>query len=120
MSIQAINNQISPVRFPYAVLVEQQNSGWTAQVLGWAECQSSGESREIALERLQQIVKNRLSHSEVVYLDLPVSVFDNPLMQYAGMFKDDSQFEQVLAEIEMYRHELDAEREALTDSQIDE
>ena len=32
---------------------------------------------------------------------------DNPWIKYAGMFKDDPQFDEFLSEIESYRHELD-------------
>lgn len=32
-------------------------------------------------------------------------------MKFAGMFKDDPDFEEVLADIAAYRHELDREQE---------
>jgi hypothetical protein len=46
-------------------------------------------------------------------LDVPAAAPENPLMQYAGMFENDPQFEEVLAEIAAYRRELDLEREEL-------
>ena len=36
---------------------------------------------------------------------------DNPWIQYAGMFKDDPQFDEFLAEMESYRQKLDSEIE---------
>ena len=36
---------------------------------------------------------------------------DNPWIKYAGMFKDDPQFDEFLAEMESYRQELDNEIE---------
>ncbi|NEP41508.1 MAG: hypothetical protein F6K35_20675 [Okeania sp. SIO2H7] len=36
----------------------------------------------------------------------------NPFFQIAGMFKDDHDFDEFLAEIEKYRREIDAEQEA--------
>ncbi|MBC6476885.1 MAG: hypothetical protein GDA56_02900 [Hormoscilla sp. GM7CHS1pb] len=41
---------------------------------------------------------------------------DNPWIQNAGIFKDDPQFDDMLADIEAYRRELDAEMEAYYDS----
>ena len=41
---------------------------------------------------------------------------DNPWIQNAGIFKDDPQFDDMLAYIEAYRRELDAEMEAYYDS----
>ncbi len=43
----------------------------------------------------------------------------NPFFQIAGMFKDDPDFDEMLAYIEQYRRELDAEQEAYY-SQFDE
>ncbi|NET15918.1 MAG: hypothetical protein F6K08_25390 [Okeania sp. SIO1H6] len=34
---------------------------------------------------------------------------DNPWIKYAGMFKDDPQFDEFLGEMESYRQELDSE-----------
>lgn len=34
---------------------------------------------------------------------------DNPWIKYTGMFKDDPQFDDFLAEMESYRQELDSE-----------
>jgi hypothetical protein len=34
---------------------------------------------------------------------------DNPWIKYAGMFKDDPQFDEFLTEMEFYRQELDTE-----------
>ena len=101
---------------PYAVLVEQpEEHRWIAQVLGWAECQAQGTSRETAIAALQQLLRDRLAHTEVIYLDIPEPTSEHPFMQYAGMFKDDPQFDEVLTEIATYRRELDAERDELTD-----
>ena len=111
----------SPQQLPYAVLVEQQENGhWIAQVLGWAECRAEGTNRETAIASLQKVLHDRLSRAEIIYLDMPKPTLENPLMKYAGMFKDDPQFDQVLAEIAAYRRELDAERDELADFYGDE
>ncbi len=121
MTLDAVNMpSLETSGQPYAVLVERQDQGhWVAQALGWADCHAEGGSREIALESLQKIVSDRLARSEVVYLDLPIQKRTNPLMQYAGMFKDDPQFAEVLDEISAYRRALDTERGELAEFQPD-
>jgi hypothetical protein len=59
------------------------------------------------------MLSDRLTDGDLNALDGPVAAQENPLMQYAGMFENDPQFEEVLAEIAAYRRELDLEREQL-------
>jgi predicted RNase H-like HicB family nuclease len=115
------NLPLSPSSRPsYPVLVEQQSDhSWIAQILGWAECRAQGTSREAAIAALQTALTDRLARAEVIYLDMPEPVPDHPLMKYAGMFRADPQFDEVLAEIAAYRRELDAERDELTDLRMD-
>jgi hypothetical protein len=56
------------------------------------------------------------SHIESYSCEAPTLKVENSIMQFAGMFEDDPQFEEVLAEIEAYRRELDSEREELIES----
>jgi hypothetical protein len=56
------------------------------------------------------------SHIESYPYEAPKLKVENSIMKYAGMFKDDPQFEEVLVEIEAYRRELDLEREELIES----
>jgi hypothetical protein len=116
MTTNAINMQpVPPSRLPYAVLVEQTDIGdWVAEAVGWANCQAGGGSREEALEHLQQILSDRVSRAEVVYLELPLANNEHPWLKYAGMYENDPLFDQVLAEIAVYRQGLDAEREELS------
>lgn len=51
-------------------------------------------------------LSDRLIDGDLDALDEPVAVVENPLMQYAGMFENDPQFEEVLEEIATYCWEL--------------
>jgi len=52
-----------------------------------------------------------LEQSEKFSLELDLPKPEHPWMKFAGMFKDDPDFEEVLADIAAYRHELDLEQE---------
>jgi predicted RNase H-like HicB family nuclease len=97
----------------YPVLVEQgQGNGWSAQVLGWAEVRSQGNTREEALHNLEHHLAERLARAEIVHLAIPTLPSTNPLLELAGAFKDDPQFDAMLEHIAAYRQELDAEMAA--------
>jgi hypothetical protein len=101
-------------RIPYPISVEQQSNGkWLAQVFGWADCQAEAASREAAIAGIEQTLKDRLTHMDVVFIDLPTPQTEDPWMKHAGMFKDEPLFDRVLEEIATYRRELDANRPEL-------
>jgi hypothetical protein len=92
----------------YDVLIEYQSEGQVnATVLGLQDCQVKGVNKEDALNKLRQLLNNRLQNTEIVSLDLSIPQSKHPWMKFAGMFKDDPDFEDVLADIEAYRHEID-------------
>lgn len=94
----------------YSAIVENRDSeGFTATVLGWPGLTTAGRTREEALKKLRQSFRDRLSKAEVVPFEVEVPEDDHPWMKFAGMFEDDPLFEQVLADIQAYRNELDAD-----------
>ena len=52
-----------------------------------------------------------MQNTEIVSLEIDLPKLEHPWMKFAGMFKDDPEFEEVLADIAAYRHELDLEQE---------
>ncbi|AFZ14300.1 Uncharacterized protein family UPF0150 [Crinalium epipsammum PCC 9333] len=97
----------------YTVLIEQTESGnYAATILGWSECKAEGATKEEALTKLNQVVNARLQKAEIVSLEIYNPKTEHPWMKFAGMFKDDPQFDEMLEYIEQYRRELDAEAEA--------
>ncbi len=99
----------SPItKHNYEVLIEYESEGqFIATVLGWQDCQVKGKTKEDALNKLRQLLNNRLQNSEIVSLDLSIAESEHPWMKFAGMFKDDPDFEDVLADIEAYRREIE-------------
>ena len=92
----------------YEILIENKPKGaFTATVLGWQDCRAEGETKEDAVNKLRQVLNDRLHNKEIVSLEIEIPNSEHPWMQFAGMFKDDPDFDEVLADIKAYRHQLD-------------
>jgi hypothetical protein len=71
--------------------------------------ESQGATREEALAKLQKQVKARLQNgAEIVPLE--VGSQPHPLAEFAGMFKDDPYFEEVLEIMAENRRKMDRKR----------
>jgi hypothetical protein len=68
-------------------------------------------TREEALKNLNELVDTRLQNVEIVTGVIEAPKSEHPWMKFAGKYKDDPQFDDMLADIEAYRRELDAEQE---------
>lgn len=69
---------------------------------------AEGATREEALAKLRNQVQDRLRNgSELVALDVAAPTAANPWVQFAGMFKDDPDFRDVLDIIAENRRKMD-------------
>src|SRR6516165_5466564 len=58
---------------------------------------AEGATRDEAVDRLELLLRDRLSNGvEIVAAEIPARVLENPWVKYAGMFKDDPMFAEVL------------------------
>ncbi len=113
MNFNLTNEAENSTKLNYPVLIESIETGeYRATILGWPECQATAANRDEALTQLRHIVTARLEKAEIVSLEIERPLPEHPWMKFAGMFKDDPDFEEVQADIEAYRQELDAEMEA--------
>jgi hypothetical protein len=94
-------------KLTYTVSLKKLDDGYAAMVLGWADCQAVGETREDAIANLRQHLIDQIQQSEVVALEIDNPNYQHPWMPFAGMFADDPDFEAVQADIAAYRQELD-------------
>ena len=98
----------------YPILLEsKKQGGYTATVLGWPDCTAQGATRQEALTRIRQVLIERLTQAEIVPLEIEAPQPEHPWLEFAGMFKDNPVFDEVLAEIETYRRELDVDDQAI-------
>lgn len=103
--VKNINN--NSTKLNYLVLVEQKEGGYTATVWGLPDCQIFATTREEALSQLHSLVSDRLQNVEIVTQQIEAPSSEHPLMKFAGMYKDNPLFDEVVANIEAYRHQLD-------------
>ncbi|MEG4517027.1 MULTISPECIES: hypothetical protein [unclassified Microcoleus] len=103
----------------YHIIIKNESDRTvSAALLGWPECKAFGETRSQALQNLHDLVNAQLAEAEIVSVKLTNSRSNNPWVRLAGKDENDPQYDEVLAHIEEYRRELDAETEAYY-SQID-
>jgi hypothetical protein len=96
----------------FDVLIKPETEGnVSATVLGLPEYRATGSDRPSALAALQKLLTETLSQAEIVSIDIAVPQPENPWLKMAGRFKDDPHFDEMLADIETYRLERDAEME---------
>ena len=88
-------------------------NGYTATALAWPDCTVEAPTREEALARMQQAIRELLAESEVVELEVPDSEAQLPKSDNGtfGMFRDDPTFAEFLEEVQAYR----AERNKIAD-----
>ena len=73
--------------------------------------QLTPEEQLMVMGHLVECIKKRLKNSKIVTLEIDSPQTDNPWMKVAGMYKDNPLFDEVLAEIEAERRQVDAEME---------
>jgi predicted RNase H-like HicB family nuclease len=103
-------NAVAQIEQNYSILIETPKSGgYRATALGLPNCRAKGATREIALQNVRELLTTRLSQSEIVTLKIDSPQSGHPWMQFAGMFQNDPQFEEMQADIQVYRQEIDRE-----------
>jgi hypothetical protein len=104
-----------PAKLALDVLIKHEPPGKvSATVLGLPDYRAEGSDRNSALVALQQLLADSLSEAEIVLTEVEIPKRENPWLKMAGQFKDDPHFDEMLADIEAYRCELDAEAERRT------
>ncbi len=91
------------------ILENPQQDRYTATVWGLPDCQAEGATRAEALDKIQQALATRLQSAEVVPIEINSL---HPLLQLAGIFKDDPQWDEFQAAMAAYRQEEDSKLEA--------
>jgi len=100
-------------KLTYPVLIEEEKEGgYKATVLGLPDFKTNGATREAALTNLRQVLTSRLEKAEIISLEIELPPKpEHPWMKFAGKYKDDPYFEEMLEDIKALRRERDAEME---------
>ena len=84
------------------ILVEDADNGLTmATVLEIPDIKTTDKTKQGAVEKIRQLLKNRLAKTEMIQIAVPTKSIPekNPLMKFAGIFEDDPDFQEIIAEI---------------------
>jgi predicted RNase H-like HicB family nuclease len=71
---------------------------------------AAGATRQEALENLKEVLRTRIDQGAVI-VSLKIPDQKHPLEPYAGMFKNDADFDEVKAIIAENRRQMDADSE---------
>jgi hypothetical protein len=88
------------------ILLESRDDGLTyATILEVPDCQISDETKQGAVEKVQKLLKQRLAQAEIIQIPAPIQpvISENPLMKFAGIFKNDPDFLEIMEEIRAER-----------------
>ncbi len=111
MTTNLIKNTAQTHKLNYSILIEAKEGGYQATVWGLPDCQVFATTKQEAIDNLHELMENRLKNVEIVTQEIESPTTEHPWMKFAGKYKDDPQFDDMLADIEAYRRELDAEME---------
>ena len=86
------------------ILLESRDDGLTvATVLEVPNLQTTDETKQGAIEKVQELLQKRLAKAEIIKISLPKKTNENPLMKFAGIFENDLDFQEIISEIRAER-----------------
>ncbi len=86
------------------ILLENQDDGFTiATVLEVPNVQSIDKTKQGAIEKVRELLQERLAKAEIIQISLPKKTNGNSLMKFAGIFENDSDFQEIMSEIKAER-----------------
>ena len=96
----------------YDVLVTKTSSKrYTARALLFPDITATGRNEQDVLEQVQAAIANLRIRSRIVRVDVPPipgDVKDDPWLRFAGMWKDDPDWDVFQAEVATFRREMDS------------
>lgn len=90
------------------ILLESTADGFTVgTVLEVPDCQTTDETKQGAIEKVQQLLQKRLAKAEIIKIPVPIQPIssENALMKFAGIFQDDPDFMEIIKEIRAERED---------------
>jgi predicted RNase H-like HicB family nuclease len=95
------------------LLVETLKNGqFAASIFEFPNFRVEAKTREEAITQLQAIFLERVSHIEAISWNVPLDAAPSTWMQFAGVFQDDPDFQEIMDKIR-------AERTSDDDTEVD-
>jgi hypothetical protein len=92
----------------YDVLVTKKEQKFIARVRAWPAILVEGDTEEEVLRKAQADLQALLMSGRIVQLTLDVQPDDHPWRPFAGMFADDSDWDEFQAAMQQYREDIDS------------
>ncbi|MBF0227183.1 MAG: hypothetical protein HQK76_17190 [Desulfobacterales bacterium] len=89
------------------VLLTQKDKKFIARVCQYPEIVAEDYTEEGVLVAARSKLKRFLSGGKIVKIDIESESYEHPWLKYAGMFADDSDWEQFQESLKQYRKEID-------------
>lgn len=70
--------------------------------------ESEGQTPDEAVKLVQELATNRLAQAQIIQIAIPEQARPHPWARWAGVWKDNPDFDRYLANIAEYRRESDA------------
>jgi hypothetical protein len=88
------------------ILLEPATNGQTtATVLELPALQVTANTRQLALDKIQQLIIQRFANAEVVTVAVPTPPTENPWLKFGGIFRDDSDFDEIAQALQAEREQ---------------
>ena len=88
----------------YLILLEDTDDGFTvATVLEVPNLQTRDKTKQGAIAKVRQLLQNRLAKAEIIQIPVELNSNQNSLMKFAGIFENDPDFQEIMAEIRAER-----------------
>jgi hypothetical protein len=91
------------------MLEEVQGNGYRATAMVPTAVVAEASTREEAVERIRTMISQRLSRAELIQIEVPTHSDLNPWLAIAGTWRDHPDVDEVVKNIQAYRHEVDAD-----------
>ncbi|MEM7592741.1 MAG: hypothetical protein AAF383_14675 [Cyanobacteria bacterium P01_A01_bin.83] len=86
------------------ILLESRDDGFTvATVLEVPNLQTTDKTKQGAIEKVRELLQERLAKAEIIQISFPERNNENPLMKFAGIFENDPDFQKIMSEIRAER-----------------
>jgi hypothetical protein len=93
-----------------SVMLEQVvENGYRATALVPTPLVAEAPTRDEAVDRIRALISERLSHAELIRLEVPLATEPNPWLDMAGTWREHPDVDEVVENINAYRHEVDAD-----------
>jgi len=97
----------------YPVFLKQRDGEYWAVVPLLPSCTAQGHTRDEVLQNVKVAIEEALADMEITTVEVNIPsrpANSNPWLETAGMFQDDPLFDEMLAEVAVYRRGLDKEQ----------